>query len=135
MSDILFKAEYKIYHDDVDYTGIMYNANYVKYMEHARSDWLESLGFDQREMIESNVMFVVCSVNLTYLRPARFCDKVYVTIQLSEISKVSMLLQQTMYLKKDDTELCRGHVKLACVNSQLKPCYFPKKFLEINYGR
>jgi len=121
----MFSAETRVYYEDTDAGGIVYYANYLKFMERARTEWLRSLGWDQSLL---PVLFVVRKVETEYLRPARLDDLLQVDVSL-EARRGSKLvfLQQ---IKRAGELLCQARVEVACVDrSRLRPCRLPASLL------
>lgn len=122
----------RVYYEDTDSAGVVYYANYLKFMERARTEWLRSLGFEQDALArEAGIVFMVRSVNLHYRRPARFNDLLQVSNRIEEIKKASLLFAQTI-LRAGEAEspLCYGHVRVACVAADsLKPRAIPPLLL------
>jgi len=129
-----FNWPVRVYYEDTDSGGVVYYANYLKYMERARTEFLRHLGFEQDQLIEQqNIIFAVRSVQCDYLTPARFNDDLIVTADLIELKKASMLFEQKI-VKKDqqDKILCRGEIRIACLKADtFKPCAIPKSITEV----
>lgn len=107
----------RVYYEDTDSGGVVYYANYLKFMERARTEWLRSLGLEQDELIErESVIFAVRSVAVDYLRPARFNDALTVSVGIAEQGRVSLTFEQDVRRSSDDVLLCRGRVKVACLD-------------------
>ena len=107
----------RVYYEDTDSGGVVYYANYLKFMERARTEWLRSLGLEQDELIErESVIFAVRSVEVDYLRPARFNDALTVSVGIAEQGRVSLTFEQDVRRHSDDVLLCRGRVKVACLD-------------------
>ena len=119
----------------------MYYANYLKYMERARTEWLRSLGLEQDRLIkEEGVIFAVRSVQLDYLKPALFNQLLSVSAEIIETGKASLTFKQEVVVDKNsiitgeeseavssDQVLCRGQIKIACLDaSSMKPCAIPE---------
>ena len=106
----------RVYWEDTDAGGIVYYANYLKYMERARTEWLRTLGCDQAAMrIRHRVQFVVARTSVEFRRPARFDDRLEVDIRLLALRRVSIELAQ--HVRNADRELlCRAEVKVGCVD-------------------
>ena len=120
----------RVYWEDTDAGGVVYYANYLKFMERARSEWLRALGFEQDELRRSaGVMFVVRKVEVEYLSPARFNDELHVDVSVHEIGRASLSVKQT--LTRGPTCLVSAKVRLACVNaSNFKPVKIPTPILQ-----
>ncbi len=84
----------RVFYEDTDMAGIVYYANYLRYIERARSDWVREAGVDQNAMREAGVVFVVSRVEADYLRPARFDDRLEVVTTLERLSRVRMVFRQ-----------------------------------------
>lgn len=107
----------RVYFEDTDAGGVVYYANYLKFMERARTEWLRALGFEQdRLRVESGILFVVRAVHLDLRRPARFNDSLSVTCRLVALGRAS--LQMTQQVLRDGAELAAGRVRLACVDAE-----------------
>lgn len=119
----------RVYYEDTDSGGVVYYANYLKFMERARTEWLRSLGYEQDELIEKEgVIFAVRSVQLDYLKPARFNDLLHVSAQVAQMGRASMTFDQQITLAGgDDSVLCRGQIKIACLDAKtLRPMPIPQ---------
>ena len=120
----------RVYWEDTDAGGVVYYANYLKFMERARSEWLRALGFEQDELRSSaGVMFVVRKVEVDYLSPARFNDEIHVDVSVHEVGRASLSVKQT--LTRGPTRLVSAKVRLACVDaSHFKPVKIPSLILQ-----
>lgn len=104
----------RIYWEDTDAGGIVFYANYLKFMERARTEWLSGLGFAQEHMRRAGQgMFVVSETQLRYLRPARLDDVLNVTVAVTERGRASVVFHQEIW--RDDTLLCQGRVRIGWV--------------------
>ncbi|MCV2368810.1 tol-pal system-associated acyl-CoA thioesterase [Roseateles oligotrophus] len=113
----VFKREMRIYWEDTDAGGVVFYANYLKFFERARTEWLRELGFSQELMrLQDGVMFVVGSTQTRYLRPARLDDLLQVSVELREMGRASMLLFQQAFC--GERLLAEGEIRIACVKSQ-----------------
>jgi len=121
-----FRHEQRIYWEDTDAGGIVYYANYLKFLERARTEWLRSHGYDQGELARrEGVVFVVRSVNIDFLRPARLDDWIVVRIETVEAGASVVLLRQS--IERSNERLASAVVKLACVKlGSLQPARIPK---------
>ena len=120
-----FSWPVRIYWEDTDAGGVVYYANYLKFMERARSEWLRALGFEQDELRERlGVVFVVRRVEIDYLAPARFNDSIEVEVSMHKISQASFSVDQI--LTRGPTRLAAARVGLACVDvASFKPVKIP----------
>ena len=114
-SDAVFRWPVRVYYEDTDAGGIVYYANYLKFMERARSEWLRSRGVDLAVLAHNeDAMFVVRSANLEFLRPARLSDNLEVSVQVAHQRPASVELSQAV--TRSGEALCTGVVRLACIN-------------------
>ncbi|MGV0984789.1 MAG: tol-pal system-associated acyl-CoA thioesterase [Limnohabitans sp.] len=130
-----FQFPIRIYWEDTDAGGIVFYANYLKFFERARTEWLRSLGFGQQVLRdESGGMFVVSETTVKYHSPARLDDTLVVTAELQEAGRVSLTIAQRAYLRTPDQTdrlLSEGTIRLGWVDSQtLKPGRIPAPVLE-----
>lgn len=117
----------RVYYEDTDAGGVVYYANYLKFMERARTEWLRQLGFEQDELIEQhNVIFAVRHVELDYRLPARFNDRLAVSVAVAGVGKASLTFAQAIRRETDDVLLCEGQVKIASLDAvRFKPRGIP----------
>lgn len=125
-----FQHELRIYWEDTDAGGVVFYANYLKFMERARTEWLRALGFEQETMRrEDGLMFVVSDTALRYLAPARLDDWLRVSVQPSEIGRASMTIDQQVW--RGDQLLTQGRIRIGCVDAlSLKPARIPARILQ-----
>ena len=122
----------RVYYEDTDAGGIVFYANYLKFMERARTEWLRSLGFEQdRLRDEEGVLFAVRQVRLDFLRPALFNDALSVSVRVILRGKASLSVEQQVRNQREETRVyCRGEVKLACIDAEgFRPRPIPKRLL------
>ncbi len=109
-----FSIPVRVYYEDTDAGGVVYYANYLKFMERARTEWMRGLGFEQDELLaRCGVVFAVRSVRLDYLKPGRMNDLLKVSVVLIRRGHASLTLQQRV--QREDLVLCEGEVKVACI--------------------
>jgi acyl-CoA thioester hydrolase len=120
----------RVYYEGTDAAGIVYYANYLRYFERARTEWLRASGFEQTELATRHgVVFVVRSIAVDYLRPARFNDALDISVELGEVSASQISMLQRV-VRGDDT-LVEAVVRVVCVNLvAMKPVRIPKPLLE-----
>lgn len=124
----LFEYSLRIYWEDTDAGGIVFYANYLKFFERARSEWLRALGINQLPMREQEgVQLVVSETHIRYLHPARLDDIILITTAPQNIGRASITVHQKAYQNNVHGELlCDGEIKIACVDSTtLAPRRFP----------
>ncbi|MEQ1600289.1 MAG: tol-pal system-associated acyl-CoA thioesterase [Methylophilaceae bacterium] len=133
MSDFIWPV--RVYYEDTDGGGVVYHANYLKFMERARTEWLRSLGFEQTELkTELGILFVVRGLSLRFRHPACFNDALCVVSRLSKIGHC--LLEFEQIIQRDAVQLTTAKVEVACVDTQhFKPIALPQimrqKFTEL----
>ncbi len=105
----------RVYYEDTDAAGVVYYANYLKYMERARTEWLRGIGFEQTDLARQHgVIFVVRSAAIDYLAPARFDDELRVALELSKVGAGQIDLVQRV--SRGEALLVTAEIKLACVS-------------------
>ena len=122
----MFSWSVRVYYEDTDSGGVVYYANYLKFMERARTEWLRDKGFEQTALLsEHAVIFVVRAVQIDYLRPAMFNDLLTVTVRLYAAGRSWIELDQTVEHPENGV-LVKARVKIVCVNGQtFKPVQIP----------
>ena len=120
----------RVYWEDTDAGGVVYYANYLKFMERARSEWLRALGFEQDVLRdEAGIVFVVRRVEIDYLSPARFNEQLEVSVRLHEMGRASLSVRQE--LMRGSARLAEAVVTLACVDAiRFKPVKIPEPILQ-----
>jgi acyl-CoA thioester hydrolase len=125
-SRITFSWPIRVYYEDTDLGGVVYYANYLKFMERARTEWLRALGFEQTALAHDHgVVFVVSSVAIDYLRPAAFNDELTVTVELETLGAGQIILRQTV--ARAAQVLATASVRIGCVNTAtFRPVRIPE---------
>ena len=125
----------RVYYEDTDTAGVVYYANYLKFMERARTEWLRSFGFEQDVLIrDEKLIFAVRSISVDYRRPALFNDSLEVTARIKQFGKASIDFEQTVIRNNQGKEelLASGKIKLACLDSEsLRPKPLPSAIAEV----
>ena len=126
MEGIIFEWNTRVYFEDTDSGGVVYHANYLKFMERARTEWLRSLGLNQIKLKqEDKVMFVVRKIDIQYKIPARFNDELLIQTDCVKTTDYSIILKQDILRNKQI--VTEGKVEIVCINSDLlKPVRIPK---------
>ncbi|MGO9514049.1 MAG: tol-pal system-associated acyl-CoA thioesterase [Steroidobacteraceae bacterium] len=126
MGNPSFSHRCTVYWEDTDAGGVVYYANYLKFMERCRTEWLRALGVDQRQLrTERQLQFAVVHVAVDFLRPAIFNDEIIVTAELANLSGATISFKQT--IRRDDVQLIDATARVACLDSAtLKPRAIPK---------
>jgi acyl-CoA thioester hydrolase len=118
----------RVYYEDSDAQGLVYFANYFKFMERARTEWLRALGVEQDVLLyEERRFFVVADTQADFLAPARFNDELIVTAGLISLARASFLIEQKIFRDNLDGELlCRGTTRAAYLDADsLRPARLP----------
>ena len=114
----------RVYYEDTDMGGIVYYANYLRYIERARSDWVRTLGVDQNAMREGDgVVFVVRRIEADYLKPAKFDDALLVRTVVKAVTGVRLILSQEVVRGAD--LLFRAEVTVVCIGADGAPARLP----------
>ncbi len=118
----------RVYWEDTDGQGVVYYANYLKFMERCRTEWLRSIGVDQVSMrTEQGLIFVIVSLDAEYRRPARLDDELTVTCEIEEHGRTNFTFRQQIFRGGDRAELLViGRTRAACLDAaSMKPRAFP----------
>jgi len=129
----VFRWPVRVYYEDTDSGGVVYYANYLKFMERARTEYLRSLGFEQdRLQREAGILFAVRSVNVEYLRPARFNMQLEVSAQVVSAGRASLEFdQQVCVAGQSEAPLCAGRVRIACLDAaSFRPRAIPEAIMK-----
>lgn len=127
---VRFSLPLRVYWEDTDAGGVVFYANYLKFFERARTEWLRSAGHGQQALVEtSGTMFVVTDARLRYLRPARLDDLLTITVDPAQIGRARMVVAQQALC--GDQLLCEGEISIACVDrGTFRPCRIPTDILD-----
>lgn len=129
-----FEWPLRIYWEDTDAGGIVFYANYLKFFERARTEWLRAKGIEQHLLRQATGgMFVVSDTQVRYLSPARLDDELIVTATPREIGRASMTIEQQAFLKTPDQPilLCEATIRIGWINATTyKPARIPPTLLE-----
>ena len=117
----------RVYYEDTDSGGVVYYANYLKFMERARTEWLRAVGIEQNRLLsEYRSLFMVRSATVDYRRPARFNDLLEVQSRIIRRGGASVVFEQQV-CDQGGQLLCRGEIKIVCVNADtFKPTAIPE---------
>ncbi|WP_171100421.1 MULTISPECIES: tol-pal system-associated acyl-CoA thioesterase [unclassified Ruegeria] len=113
----------RVYYEDTDMGGVVYHANYLKFIERARSDWVRKLGNDQNAMRDAGIVWVVRRIEADYLSAARFEDELVVETEIAALSGARLTMSQL--IKRGETEIFRAEVTAVCMNAEGKPVRLP----------
>ncbi|CAN7472585.1 tol-pal system-associated acyl-CoA thioesterase [Pseudoduganella sp. LjRoot289] len=119
-----FTWNVRVYYEDTDAGGIVYYANYLKFFERARTEWLRAIGVDQHALLqEHDAMFVVKSVAAEYHAPAKLDDELKLTLSIEKLGRASLQFVQQAW--NGERLLNTARVKIGCVDSALRPRAVP----------
>jgi acyl-CoA thioester hydrolase len=125
-----FRWTVRVYYEDTDAAGIVYYANYLKYFERCRTEWLRRLGFDQRQLAaRERLQFVVADLAVQYHRPARLDDELTIEATIAERARSYVVFRQQA--RRGSELLASARVKVACVDTaRLAPARLPAALVE-----
>ena len=122
-----FKFDLKIYYEDTDAGGVVFYANYLKYLERARTEAIYSLGYTNTQLKEKyNIIIIVKSCNINYIKSAKFEDRLSVYSKIKSISKASFVMKQV--IKRKNIEISNAEIVLVAINEKGKPTKLPNGF-------
>ncbi len=118
-----FAITIRIYYEDTDAGGVVYYANYLKFLERCRSEWLRSIGHDQTDLLrDPGIAFVVRSVSLEFLKPARLDEQLTVSLEVEKTTRSQIFFRQ--HIRRSSTlveggwdEMTSGKIQIVCVDS------------------
>jgi len=123
---IIHRLKVKIYYEDTDAGGVVYYANYLRYMERARTEHLLEKGIDVSEYHKKGYLFAVVHADINYKKPARLGELIEVTTEVTGITSVTITMQHQIF--RGDNLLVEATVKLACINNEGRPQRLPAEF-------
>ncbi|MBK1614159.1 tol-pal system-associated acyl-CoA thioesterase [Rubrivivax gelatinosus] len=120
-----FRHRVRVYWEDTDAGGVVYYANYLKFFERARTEWLRALGIGQEaNRAATGTVFVVADATVSYRRPARLDDEIEVTVELRELCRASLVVAQQAW--RGDELLAEGQIRVGCVAAEtFRPARIP----------
>lgn len=123
----------RVYYEDTDAGGVVYHANYLKYMERGRSDMLRLMGIDQEKMLQfqeaDDIKFVVVRSEVDYRKPARLNDEITVRSRVTHLGRASLMMAQE--IQRSGEVLARGLIRVAALNGRDRPVRLPQKITDI----
>lgn len=125
----MHKMNIRVYYEDTDMAGIVYYANYLRYIERARSEWVRELGIDQRAMKENGLVFVVRRVEADYLAPARLDDLLTVETETVQLTGVRWILEQRV--KRGGEDLFHAIVTVVMMTDTGHPTRMPANIRQL----
>lgn len=130
----MYKQKYRIYYEDTDAGGIVYHANYLKFLERSRTDFLRSLKIKQSDLMQENLAFVVKKISIDYIKPAFFDDLLEVQTSIDKISKAGVYFLQNVY-DQNNNLIISANVIIVSIDLKLKKIKFiPKEIREVIAG-
>lgn len=120
----------KIYYEDTDAGGVVYYANYLRYLERARTEFLLDKGIDVAEYHNNGYLFAVIHVDADYKRPARLGEIIEVTTEIIEITNATINLKHQIL--RNSTLLVEANVRVACIDKDGRPQRLPDSFKRLN---
>ena len=122
----IYSFPVRVYFENTDAGGVVYHAEYLKFLERARTEWLRHLGFDHQALARNHrIVFVVTQAVVDFLKPARLDDHVAVSVQLESLGKVRCAFVQE--IRREDELLVHAKIAVACVTGeQFKPAEIPE---------
>lgn len=113
----------RVYYEDTDMGGIVYHANYLRYIERARSDWVRQLGNDQNAMRDGGLVWVVRRIEADYLATARFEDELMIETSVQKVTPARLVMDQVV--KRADTPIFTAVVTAVCMTAAGQPVRLP----------
>jgi acyl-CoA thioester hydrolase len=126
-----FRHTLRVYWEDTDAGGVVFFANYLKFFERARTEWLRGLGFGQQQLrADTGAVFIVTDTSVRYLGPARLDDELSVTVQVVDAGRASMSFMQQAW--RGSELLTEGTIRIGCIDAEtFKPRRIPSELLEL----
>jgi len=122
-------VEIRVYYKDTDTAGVVYYANYLRFFEVARTEYLRQLGFAVEDFMAAGVLFVVVRVEIDYHAPAHYGDVLEVSTSPTQVKPASFCLAHQIHRKTDQRLIAEGNTRLGCINSQGRPIRLPENLL------
>tara|TARA_B100000029_G_scaffold93321_1_gene83337 strand:- start:1126 stop:1527 length:402 start_codon:yes stop_codon:yes gene_type:complete len=120
-----FKYETKVYYEDTDAGGVVYYANYLKFLERARTEMISSFDLNNRKLLKDyKALIIVKSINIEYKKPARLEDKLQIYSSIKSITKASFIMCQK--IKKNEEKVLDADIHLVTINPEGKPIKIPQ---------
>ncbi len=118
--------DYKIYYEDTDAAGVVYFANYLKFLERAKTDLMNACGIDIAQWHKKSVFLAVRKANIRYRKPVEFGDMLTVDIEIKSIKKASIQCEYRLMVR--GTIVCEAKIDSVCMNEKKKPVLIPKEW-------
>jgi acyl-CoA thioester hydrolase len=126
-----FRHSLRVYWEDTDAGGVVFFANYLKFFERARTEWLRALGFGQHRLrSDTGAIFVVADTSVRYLTPARLDDELEITVHIVDAGRASLSISQQAW--RGSELLAEGRIRIGCVDAgTFRPRRIPNELLEL----
>ncbi len=124
-------VEFRIYYEDTDCGGVVYYANYLKYFERARTEFIRKKGVDLGDLMKTGYLFTVSHAEVDYMAPAYYGDMLKISTELADITKASFSFSHVITRKKNNKIIVKGMAKLVCVNQDGRPTRLPDALREL----
>ena len=136
MNNSAHELQLRVYWEDTDASGVVYHANYLKWAERGRTEWLRALGGEQqRWIVEAGIAFTVAEMTVRYRRPARLDDRVLIKTELGVQRRASLIFEQRILHADSGELLAQMSVKAGCVDVKtFRPRPLPEWFFSQNSG-
>ena len=122
----------RVYFEDTDAGGVVYYANYLKFYERGRTEFLRALGYEQDQLLQQKIVFVVRNICVDFKQAARFNEQLRVTTRVASIKRASLVFEQSIYSVRDDEDLLinQAEVVIVCVASdRFVPTAIPREIV------
>lgn len=122
----------RIYYEDTDVSGVVYHANYLRYYERCRTEWLRAIGYSQQRLMDDvGIAFTIAAIDVRYQVPARLDDALEVQLEIVHVGRASLRFAQRIIRRPGEELLSTAAVKIAIVDMQrFRPCAVPENILE-----
>jgi acyl-CoA thioester hydrolase len=127
----MFQARQRVIYGDTDQMGVVYYANYLRYFEHARNEFLRARGATYRAFEEQGLMLPVVEVLVNYRAPARYDDVLLIATEVTSTSRVRLTFSYEVSREGEAAVLCTGHTVHACVTTAGKPARLPEHVVQL----
>ena len=122
----------RVYYEDTDVSGVVYHANYLRWFERARTEWLRARGLGQEALrVQHGIAFTVAGLHIDYLRPARLDDELTVTTLIGEAGRASLVFEQQLHRLVDGVKLAQVRARVGCVDAAN---FRPRRLPDIKWG-
>jgi acyl-CoA thioester hydrolase len=122
--------EVKIYYEDTDCGGVVYYANYLRYMERARTEYLASRGYSVKMLMDQGTIFMVFRVEIDYKAPARYGDTIEIETWVKDVTRATMIFEHVMREKMSRRVLVECRAKVVAVDANARPKRLPEEYVE-----